>query len=507
MVKNRQFGIVLGALLLSGLACNISQSAETEQVQPTGSSESEEARPSEPGIEAADLAAATVQILALLDEGTGFSSVWSGSGSIVSEDGLILTNAHVVEGVGEVVDALGVSITQETDVPPELTYLAEVLAIDYDLDLAVLRVATDLDGNPVSVTLPWVEIGDSDQVEIGDRLRILGYPGIGGETITLTEGSISGFTAERSIAGRAWIKTDATIAGGNSGGMGTNQAGQLIGVPTIVTSGSERGESVDCRPLADTNRDGFIDGADTCVSVGGFINALRPINLALPLIDAARSGTAYVEGVAPDIAIQGFDLSEVNFTNLVFSDGVTEDDQPMNLWYALPTGATEACIFWDYEGMTDGMAWSVFWFQEGEYLEEGSLPSEMWNGGDYGNWWACIFQTEGLEDGLYEVSLEVEAEIIATESVFVGGNREVVDFILVNDSSLEVCYVQLSPSFAQNWGPDELGGDEVLFGGEQRIFELATGIYDVRLSDCDSETLAEEYEIDLQQSEVFTFEN
>jgi hypothetical protein len=131
----------------------------------------------------------------------------------------------------------------------------------------------------------------------------------------------------------------------------------------------------------------------------------------------------------------------------------------------------------------------------------------MWNGGDYGNWWACIFQTEGLEDGLYEVSLEVEAEIIATESVFVGGNREVVDFILVNDSSLEVCYVQLSPSFAQNWGPDELGGDEVLFGGEQRIFELATGIYDVRLSDCDSETLAEEYEIDLQQSEVFTFEN
>jgi S1-C subfamily serine protease len=490
-------------LILASLACNLSQTSEPEQVQPAESSGEDPGQ----GVEAADLATATVQILALIDEGSSYKSVWSGSGSIVSSDGLILTNAHVVEGIGDALDALGIGITQATDTPPELTYLAELLAIDYDLDLAVVRVATDLQGNEVSVSLPWVELGDSDQVEIGDRLRILGYPGIGGETITLTEGSISGFIAVRSIDGRGWIKTDATITGGNSGGMGTNQSGQLIGVPTIVTSGSESADSVDCRPLADTNRDGFIDDLDTCVPVGGFINALRPINLALPLIEAARSGTAYVEGVIPDVSIQGYDITNVFFSNLEFSDGVTADDQPLSLWYALPSGSTELCIFWDYEGMVDGMGWSVFWFRESEYLEEGSLPSEIWNGGNLGNWWACIFQTEGLVDGLYEVSLEVEAEVIATESIFIGGNRDVVEFTLINESLLDVCYVQLSPSFAQNWGPDELGGEEILFSGDQRIFELATGSYDVRLSDCDGESLVEEYEINLQQPETFTFEN
>lgn len=495
--------IAFVTLILATLACNLTQSSEPERVQPPDSSDGS----SEHGTEATDLAAATVQLLALVEEGTGYSSVWSGSGSIVSSEGLILTNAHVVEGIGDAIDALGVGITEATDIPPELTYLAELIAIDYDLDLAVVRVATDLEGNPVSVALPYVEIGDSDQVEIGDSLRILGYPGIGGETITLTEGSISGFTAERSIAGRAWIKTDATIAGGNSGGMGTNQAGQLIGVPTIVSSGSEQADSVDCRPLADTNRDGFIDEADTCVSVGGFINALRPVNLALPLIEAARSGAGYVAGVPPDLSIEGFDTSDVFFTNLEFSDGVTEDDQPVSLWFALPSGATELCIFWDYEAMVDGMSWSVFWFEGEDYLEEGSLPSETWNGGDSGNWWACIFQTEGLSDGLYEVSLEVEAEVIATESIFIGGNRAVVEFTLANNSLFDICYVQVSPSAAQNWGPDELGGDEILFSGEQRIVDLATGQYDVRLSDCDGETLVEEYEIDLQQAEVFSFEN
>ena len=139
-------------------------------------------------------------------------------------------------------------------------------------------------------------LGDSDSVEIGDSLQILGYPGIGGETITFTEGAVSGFTSDRSVEGRAWIKTDATIAGGNSGGMAANALGELIGVPTIAASGAEGGDIVDCRPVADTNRDGSIDQFDTCVPIGGFINGLRPVNLALPLIAAAQSGVAVSAG-------------------------------------------------------------------------------------------------------------------------------------------------------------------------------------------------------------------
>jgi hypothetical protein len=63
----------------------------------------------------------------------------------------------------------------------------------------------------------------------------------------------------------------------------------LIGIPTQLGYGGED-QYVDCRPLADTNRDGIVDENDDCVPVGGFINALRPVNLAIPMIEAAKRG-------------------------------------------------------------------------------------------------------------------------------------------------------------------------------------------------------------------------
>lgn len=453
----------------------------------------------------AELARATVQILALEVQGASYQPLWTGSGSIISGDGLVLTNSHVVDASQTRYDALGVAVTQEIDQPPALKYLAEIAAVDDDVDLAVLRIVSDFSGVPVDVDLPFVTLGDSNTVEIGDDLRILGYPGIGGDTITFTEGAVSGFTLERSVAGRAWIKTDATIAGGNSGGLGANARGELIGVPTIVTSGAAEGQSVDCRALVDTNRDGVIDDLDTCVPVGGFINALRPVNLALPLIDAARSGVQYAGGEeAETTPVGGFDLSATKFSSLEFSDGVTADDQPTQLWYALPGGTSQLCLFWDYEGMLDGMRWAVYWFRDGEYLEEGSLPSEVWNGGPAGNWWACIFNDGGLADGLYEVSLEVEAKVLASESVFLGGDRSIVSFSVVNGSSETICYVNLSPTGAQNWGPDELGANEVIESGRSRAFEVASGLYDLRLLDCDGGKLVENYELNIWQDNNFT---
>jgi len=74
-------------------------------------------------------------------------------------------------------------------------------------------------------------------------------------------------------------------------------------VPTRVGSGG-RGEVVDCRALADTNGDGVIDNKDTCIPIGGFINAIRPIQLALPLINAAKSGQVNV--VQPTPVIGGY---------------------------------------------------------------------------------------------------------------------------------------------------------------------------------------------------------
>ncbi len=139
------------------------------------------------------------------------------------------------------------------------------------------------------MNLPPIELGNSDEVGLGTPLRIIGYPGIGGETITLTGGEVAGFTSEPGVKGRAYIKTSATIAGGNSGGAGIDDEGKLVGVPTQLGYGGDD-EIVDCRVLADTNNDGVVDSNDACIPTGGFINALRPINLAKPLIQRALSG-------------------------------------------------------------------------------------------------------------------------------------------------------------------------------------------------------------------------
>ncbi len=230
-----------------------------------------------------------------------------GSGTVISRDGLILTNYHVVDvsrlareaarerNVKVLEGKMVVLFTRQTDQPPVATYIADVVDALPKLDLAVLRITSDLTGkevDPSTLNLPFIELGDSDQVEIEDALRIYGYPSIGGSTITFTRGSVSGFDSEPGVRGRAWIKTDATISGGNSGGAALNDAGQLVGVPTQASVSSAR-QATDCRRIQDTNGDGEVDENDTCIPIGGFINALRPVNLAKDMIArAARGGAA-----------------------------------------------------------------------------------------------------------------------------------------------------------------------------------------------------------------------
>ena len=240
-----------------------------------------------------------VQIIAVVDLDGEQVEGWTGSGTIISEDGLILTNAHVVlsDRYYEVVDLI-VSITKEEDEPPERMFYADVIQADAQLDLAVIKVRSDLSGgaaNFASLGIQPVPLGDSDTLSLGDSIVIIGYPGIGGETITLTRGEVSGFTSETPYGNRAYIKTSATIAGGNSGGLAANPQGEIIGVPSAVGTGDIDDEFVDCRRLADTNRDGVIDEYDNCVPTGGFINALRPIQLALPMIQAAQVGQVAIQ--------------------------------------------------------------------------------------------------------------------------------------------------------------------------------------------------------------------
>ena len=194
-------------------------------------------------------------------EATGI--VGTGSGSIINPEGYILTNYHVIEeNIG--IFYIGLNWDDPTG-EPTTYYECELVRGNPALDLAVLHVTALGNGAPLpaSLVFPYLPVGDSDGVKIGDRVTILGFPGIGGSSPTLTAGNISGFSSdEYNELARGWLKTDALISWGNSGGMAINEYGELIGVPTQFTE-----ESMEDKPL------------DT------FLGLLRPINLALPLIE------------------------------------------------------------------------------------------------------------------------------------------------------------------------------------------------------------------------------
>lgn len=437
-----------------------------------------------------DLAQAVVQIFALDEDD---NPVWTGSGTIITESGFILTNGHVVDDRFDEYDHLGVAITESEDSAPELGYVAEIRSVDYAIDLAVIEITETVDGDAVEEEFPFVQVGDSDDVHLGDDIQVLGYPGIGGDTITFTRGSVSGFTSERSVGDRAWIKTDATISGGNSGGLAVNDDGHLIGVPTIVGSGSDE-NYVDCRVLEDTNGDGFLDESDSCIPVGGFINGIRPANLAQLLIESALNGEEYVspyggEDVEGPTPTGGFDTSIIDIYGFQFSPDVTEDDQPTEVVPALPSLPPSICAFWEYEGMADGESWDAIWYIDGEQDDQGSIIGDTWSGGENGTWWACILDDAGLPDAVYEIVIQVEGEVQGGSSLYVGDAHPIVNLDFVNETSTEVCAIAISPPETQFWGGDKLGPGVTIPPGESLIVEVGAGDYDFLVLDCNDEEI------------------
>ena len=241
-----------------------------------------------------------------------------GSGTVVTPDGLILTNQHLITpaGVDEKLAELemqlageGKSADLQVDAErfmiavsdgrqlPDPRYVARVIAEDPELDLAVLRIDADERGMPLdpeTLDLPVLPLGSSDAVNLGETIHVFGFPAIGSGSLTYTIGIVSGFLFEDGIDGTAWINTDAVTSGGNSGGAAVNNAGQLIGVPTS-------GSALDCR-AGDTNRDGVVGEDDIgCLPTGGSLTQLRPVDLARPLlasVDAELSTQAGPQATA-----------------------------------------------------------------------------------------------------------------------------------------------------------------------------------------------------------------
>ncbi len=150
-----------------------------------------------------------------------------GSGVIVSPEGYILTNNHVVDGANDV----RVTLSDKRE------FKARVVGTDAKTDIAVLKIDAD--------SLPSLVIGNSNNLEVGDYVLAIGNPfGLGG---TVTMGIVS--ATGRSNLGieqyEDFIQTDAPINPGNSGGALVNDRGELVGINTaILANGSEGNQGI-----------------------------------------------------------------------------------------------------------------------------------------------------------------------------------------------------------------------------------------------------------------------
>ena len=163
----------------------------------------------------------------------------TGSGIIISEDGYILTNNHVVDTSSsnssysyyDISDATSVKIKLNSGTyGDDATYDAKIVGKDSQTDLAVLKI--DKTG------LTAAEFGDSDQAVVGEFVMAVGSP-LGLDT-TVTQGIISAVNREVESDGTKYtcIQTDAAINSGNSGGALVNSDGKVIGINTLKLSGS-----------------------------------------------------------------------------------------------------------------------------------------------------------------------------------------------------------------------------------------------------------------------------
>ena len=167
---------------------------------------------------------------------SGPSSVWDyfnnnqnnrtrvgmGSGVIVSKDGYIITNNHVIE------EATTIEITTNNN----KSYTANLIGADEVADIAVLKIDS-------KETFPYIRFANSDQTKIGEWVLAVGNPY--NLTSTVTAGIISAKSRDLNdydSKNQSFIQTDAAVNSGNSGGALVNTSGDLIGINTAITSGT-----------------------------------------------------------------------------------------------------------------------------------------------------------------------------------------------------------------------------------------------------------------------------
>lgn len=180
----------------------------------------------------AEVADSVVEITTEVVQTSGFYGQYvaqgAGSGVIISDDGYILTNNHVIDG------AYNINVTLRSGE----SYEAKVIGADEDADIALLKIEAS--------GLTAATLGDSSAVNVGDKSVIIGNP-LGTLGGSVTEGIVSAVDRTLELDGKTMnlMQTDAAVNPGNSGGGMFNGQGELVGIVVAKSTGSSSGGSVD----------------------------------------------------------------------------------------------------------------------------------------------------------------------------------------------------------------------------------------------------------------------
>jgi S1-C subfamily serine protease len=150
-----------------------------------------------------------------------YEQVGTGSGVIISSDGYIVTNNHVIEGASEL----------EITLNNKKKYKAELIGKDKVNDIALLKIEVDFD-------LPTIPFSNSDNLKIGEWVLAVGNPYNLTSTVTAGIVSAKGRDLKGNVNVESFIQTDAAVNPGNSGGALVNTRGELVGINTAISSGT-----------------------------------------------------------------------------------------------------------------------------------------------------------------------------------------------------------------------------------------------------------------------------
>lgn len=359
-----------------------------------------------------ELARSVVQ-LQMFDASTGFVRlVRDGSGVVIdAAQRLVLTSYTLVnpyerDGTSAYT-SIAIGITRAPGEEPSTTFEAELVAADPLRDIAVLRATRLYRGGvigPGEFTVPAVTFGDSEMLEHGDALRILGHPGIVGErtsqAVVSSTATMTGSRGHALIDGRAWLRTDARLPYGVGGGPAFDAAGALVGIATQLAYDS-RAVVGQVRPLSLA-----AEVIAAALQAGPQASHRPPLELpAVPVTPTGSDGAIVVGDVSfAENAIEGADTFDL-----------------FDYTFQLPSDAP--VLYYEYaaQGVPAGALVEERWYLEGIF-QDALSSSFIWSGGPF----AIVADRlvapppQGIPGGRWLLEVWIDGTLRASGTAFVG---------------------------------------------------------------------------------------